>query len=335
VPLQSDTKRRSNASKQSPEVVPPKLPMGMEQAAIEQMSADDGLFGVEEAAMLMTNFQQKAAMSTQGSMPEPILAEPSYSQAGSMTLPQMQSQTHWDTMETIMPHPMVKSHSMSSQSTATGYDNRAPQSSAGAMGIHNQLPPLMEHQFGNASLSALGTPGALSPFTSMMGPVSPVDYRRSPGPPQACTMPKPPQVEFEHQIASIIQNIKHCDSEGALLDTFRLPAGDDLNRYLSTYFNLFHHHLPFLHPSSFNPAHVSAPLLLSVLSVGALYAFEQDSASDQPVLGQQGKLQFSQMSYLGHASHSAQHDLRQLEWRPEGSRMGLLCQESCCQHGRW
>ncbi|THY27293.1 hypothetical protein D6D01_04159 [Aureobasidium pullulans] len=272
VPLQSDTKRRSNASKQSPEAAPPKLPMGMEQAAIEQMSADDGMFGVEEAAMLMTNFQQKAAMSTQ--MPEPVLAEPSYPQAGSMTLPQM-PQTHWDTM---MPQPMAKSQSISSQSTTAGHDGRLPQASAGPMGIHSQLPPLMEQQFGNASLSALGTPGALSPFPSMMGPVSPVDYRRSPGPAQVCTMPKPPQVESEDQIASILQNIKHCDSEGALLDTFRLPHGDDLNRYLSTYFTLFHHHLPFLHPSSFNPAHVSAPLLLSVLSVGALYAFEQDSA---------------------------------------------------------
>jgi hypothetical protein len=270
VPLQSDTKRRSNASKQSPEAAPPKLPIGMEQAAIEQMSAEDGMFGVEEAAMLMTNFQQKAAMSTQ--MPEPILADnathlvaPPYAQAGSMTLPQM----HWDTM---LPQPMAKSLSISSQSTAAGHDSRLPQ------GVHNQLPPLMEHQFGNTSLSALVTPGALSPFPSMLGPVSPVDYRRSPGPAQVCTMPKPPLVDSEDQIVSILENIKRCDSEGVLLDTFRLPHGDDLNRYLSTYFNLFHHHLPFLHPSSFNAASISAPLLLSVLSVGALYAFEQDSA---------------------------------------------------------
>lgn len=51
-----------------------------------------------------------------------------------------------------------------------------------------------------------------------------------------------------------------------------------LNRYLSTYFNLFHHHLPFLHPASFEPTAVAAPLLLAVLSIGALYTFEQDQA---------------------------------------------------------
>lgn len=277
VPLQSDTKRRSNASKQSPDAAPSKLSMGLEQATLEQMSADDGMFGVEEAAMLMTNFQQKAAMSTQGSIPEPILAdsapnlvEPSYA-AASMTLPQM----HWDTM---LPQPMTKSQSTSSHSTAPGHESRLPHSSAGVMGA-NQLPPLMEQQFANASLvSGLGTPDALSPFPSMLGPVSPVDYRRSPGPPQVCTTPKPPQIETEDQITSILENIKRCDSEGVLRDTFRLPVVPVLNRYLSTYFSLFHHHLPFLHPSSFNPAYVSAPLLLSVLSVGALYAFEQDSA---------------------------------------------------------
>jgi len=124
----------------------------------------------------------------------------------------------------------------------------------------------------------LATPGALSPFPSMMGPVSPVDYRRSPGPPQQCTVARAPQVESEDQITRIMENIRRCDSEGALVDTFRLPQTSVLNRYLSTYFNYFHHHLPFIHPASFEPSSVSAALLLSVLSIGALYTFEQDQA---------------------------------------------------------
>lgn len=51
-----------------------------------------------------------------------------------------------------------------------------------------------------------------------------------------------------------------------------------MNRYLATYFGLFHHHLPFLHPSSFNVTEVSPAILLAVLSIGALYAFDQDQA---------------------------------------------------------
>jgi len=127
-------------------------------------------------------------------------------------------------------------------------------------------------------LSELGTPGALSPYPSMLGPVSPVDYRRSPGPTQQLTIAKAPQLEGEEQCTKIWENIKAADSESALLETFRLPGMAVLNRYLSTYFNLFHHHLPFLHPASFDPTETSAPLLLAVLSIGALYTFEQEQA---------------------------------------------------------
>ncbi|KAK3107943.1 hypothetical protein LTR53_018005, partial [Teratosphaeriaceae sp. CCFEE 6253] len=164
-----------------------------------------------------------------------------------------------------------------------------PYPNASAMaGASNTLPPLMECQpsqpdglpsFTLASMNnGLATPGALSPFPSMMGPVSPVDYRRSPGAPQQCTMARAPQVDTDEQINRIMENIRRWDSEDALVDAFRLPKLSVLNRYLSTYFNFFHHHLPFLHPASFNPSTVSAPLLLSVLSIGALYTFEQDQA---------------------------------------------------------
>lgn len=294
VPLQSDSKRR-NVTRTSPVPETSKLPIGMEQAALDQIDANEGFFGVEEAAMLMTNFQQKAAMSsaeTGSIQPEPLISgqghnlmEPSmgYNPA-SITLPQM----HWDTM---LPQTMSqqKSHSMSSSGSGP-FESQQTFGSGNTAPTHpNQLPPLMEPQPSTADIapppfpasslgSGLATPGALSPFPSMMGPVSPVDYRRSPGPPQLCTMAKAPQVDSDDQVVRILDNIKRCDGDGALLETFRLPATSVLNRYLSTYFTLFHHHLPFLHPSSFDPARVSAPLLLSVLSIGALYTFEQDQA---------------------------------------------------------
>ena len=76
----------------------------------------------------------------------------------------------------------------------------------------------------------------------------------------------------------MLENIQSEDPEGGLVESFRLPALASLNRYLSTYFNLFHHHLPFLHPASFRPAEVSPALLLAVLSIGALYTFEHEEA---------------------------------------------------------
>ncbi len=51
-----------------------------------------------------------------------------------------------------------------------------------------------------------------------------------------------------------------------------------INLYLSTYFNLFHHHIPFLHPVVFQPKTTEPALLLAVLSIGALYNFDQEQA---------------------------------------------------------
>ena len=112
----------------------------------------------------------------------------------------------------------------------------------------------------------------------MTGPVSPVNYRRSPGPSQALTLPKAPQIKDDAEWETIVSRVKSSDSLNALPSTFKLPSTVSLNRYLSTYFNLYHHHLPFLHQESFSPAAVSPPLLLAVLSIGALYTFEREHA---------------------------------------------------------
>ena len=265
----------------------------LDDASLDNFTEGPHPFDVEQAAMLMQNFQQKAAMSGQDQATittEPLISPsgPSMMESslpnypGSMTLPQMQG---WDQM---LPQSVSQTKAPSISSTDNQHDALPYPTGNVLQAASNNLPPLMERtesqpdglpSFNSGSvMGGLGTPGALSPFPSMVGPVSPVDYRRSPGPPQQCTMAKAPQVETEEQVSRIMDNIRRCDSEGALVDTFRLPSTSVLNRYLMTYFNFFHHHLPFLHPASFNPAKVSAPLLLSVLSIGALYTFDQDQA---------------------------------------------------------
>ncbi|KAI5863215.1 hypothetical protein GGS23DRAFT_605250 [Durotheca rogersii] len=89
---------------------------------------------------------------------------------------------------------------------------------------------------------------------------------------------KAPQVHSDEERNMILDNIRAHDSEHAIPEGFRVPNLSSLNRYLATYFGLFHHHLPFLHPASFSVTQVSPALLLAVLSIGALYAFDQDQA---------------------------------------------------------
>ncbi|KAI2637502.1 hypothetical protein GGS21DRAFT_482606 [Xylaria nigripes] len=89
---------------------------------------------------------------------------------------------------------------------------------------------------------------------------------------------KAPQVLNEEERNLIVDIIQAHDSEHAIPEGFRVPNLGSMNRYLATYFGLFHHHLPFLHPLSFKVTDVSPALLLAVLSIGALYAFDQDQA---------------------------------------------------------
>ncbi len=89
---------------------------------------------------------------------------------------------------------------------------------------------------------------------------------------------RPPRSPTDDERNIILDNIRGNDGEHAIPEGFRLPNLASLNRYLATYFGLFHHHLPFLHPASFSPTHTSPALLLAVLSIGALYAFDQDQA---------------------------------------------------------
>jgi len=291
-PLHAEVKRRSGP-KTSPQEEDTTGLNGNDATNEEQLDAiNDDMGEMEAAAMLMTGFHHKAMANHELDSYEdirlpaithsiPTLLEPPITyESGQVSLPQMP----WDSLQA---RPVRDVNPRSTR------DNNSFQRASGSFPSserthHDHLSSMMDHAGltaeglqalgGAMTLSGMATPGALSPYPSMLGPVSPVDYRRSPGPSQALTIAKPPQVEAEDQCSRILENIKKCDSEVALLETFRLPNRSVLNRYLSTYFNLFHHHLPFLHPASFKPTEVAAPLLLAVLSIGALYTFEQDQA---------------------------------------------------------
>ena len=145
-----------------------------------------------------------------------------------------------------------------------------------------------------------GAARGLSPFPFLLGPVSPVDYRRSPGPSQALVSPRIPQIASDEEFETLLQRIREEDAGGEIPASFNLAHRRDANEYLGTYFALFHHHLPFLHPESFDAAATAPALLVAVLSIGALYAFDQERAFHLHVASKvlvnrflQGKEEFS------------------------------------------
>lgn len=298
-PLVSEGRKRGG-TKASPTAGPSKPSISIDSALEQIEASSDGMVDLETAAMLMTSFQHKAAAAANGHLPDaPDSSIPSYSPdrtsmlgvepsieylPGAATLPQMP----WDN---FMSHPPQdhKSHSMSSsmssQDAGLSPSHAQPFVNMGTIQPHQtQLPPILERQSSLTSalaptfpsltdsfpVSGSPTPNALSPFPSMTGPVSPVNYRRSPGPSQALTLPKAPQINSEEERSAIAAQVSHEDIE--------LPSVEAINQHLSTYFNLFHHHLPFLHPESFKPHTVEPALLFAVLSIGALYNFEPNHA---------------------------------------------------------
>ncbi|KAJ5616873.1 Zinc finger C2H2 [Penicillium hordei] len=256
IPLVAEGRRRGGGVQKNSSA-PAKPSVTIDPTTLEQIEASsDGMVDLETAAMLMTDFQHKAAAAATGQVSERSESlspgrgsfEPYLS--GNATLPQMP----WDTL--VSP--------AEPGSMPTLVDRHGP---VGDVLMSNSLP-----------MSGHSTPNALSPYPSMTGPVSPVNYRRSPGPSQALTLPKAPQLANDMERNYVVDRVQGSDSLGALPDTFQLPSTIALNRYLSTYFNLYHPHLPFLHQESFKPSQVPAPLLLAVLSIGALYTFEREHA---------------------------------------------------------
>lgn len=259
IPLVAEGRRRGgNGGVQKPSSAGPSKPsITIDPATLEQIEASsDGMVDLETAAMLMTDFQHKAAAAATGQVSErseslsPGRGSFDPYLSGNATLPQMP----WDTL--ISP--------AEAGSMPTLIDRHGP---VGDVLLSHSLP-----------MSGNSTPNALSPYPSMTGPVSPVNYRRSPGPSQALTLPKAPQIADEMERSVVVERVQSADTLGALPENFQIPATAALNRYLSTYFNLYHPHLPFLHQQSFKPTSAPTPLLLAVLSIGALYTFERDHA---------------------------------------------------------
>lgn len=278
---------------------------------MEQIEASsDGMIDDNVAAMMITNFHHKATAALANN-PEDQLDGTStpYSpdhttmfdtsvpfmagMSGSMPINQM-PWDHFISNSVIEP----KASSVSSSSLSGSQDSQLSQlsfNSASTVQPHphpNQLPPMMERYpsggdalapglqslTGSMPISGPATPNGLSPFPFMTGPVSPVDYRRSPGPSQPITTPKVPQLQTDEDYTTMQENMKRCDTERTTQPNFEAQSRGDINACLESYFKLFHHHLPFLHLESFNPSQVSPALLLSVLSIGALYSFNQEKA---------------------------------------------------------
>ncbi|KAJ8197666.1 hypothetical protein LV157_001244 [Aspergillus fumigatus] len=285
IPLVAEGRRRGGAGvqKSSPAPAPSKPSITIDPTTLEQLEASsDGMVDLEAAAMLMTDFQHKAAAAATGQVHDResdrsfspgrgSLMEPSSAYlSGNATLPQMP----WDTL--VSPADM-KHHMMNPTFVSQGNASDLRQL-PNVLDRGDTLAPSLHSLVSSLPMSGNSTPNALSPFPSMTGPVSPVNYRRSPGPSQALTLPKAPQVANDMERNMIVERIRNADSLGALPETFQLPSTAALNRYLTTYFNLYHHHLPFLHQESFKPTMASPPLLLAVLSIGALYTFEREHA---------------------------------------------------------
>jgi len=267
VPLHSDGKRRGGPKTARPVSGPSKSALAIDTSALEQIEASsDGIFDVETAAMLVADLHQKATAAARAngghydgsssmsfSQNGPAMMEPSVTYPnGAIGLPQ------WEGYE-------AKAHSISS-AASTSFDAQHssqmhPSSTMapGLQAIINSLPP-----------SATGTPTPQSPFLHRAHTPADASHGSSGF--------KAPQVNSDEERNMILDNIRSSDSEHAIPEGFRVPNLPSLNRYLATYFGLFHHHLPFLHPASFEPTRVSPPLLLAVLSIGALYAFDQEHA---------------------------------------------------------
>ncbi|KAK0621480.1 hypothetical protein B0T17DRAFT_591359 [Bombardia bombarda] len=278
VPLHSDGKRRGGP-KAARTVAGPSKSIAIDTAALEQLEASsDGIFDMEmeTAAMLVADLHHKAtaaarahnhydgnsgiALSQNGTpIMEPSVTYPN----GAIGLPPWES-----FMSQAVSEP--KAHSMSS-SVSGSFDvqtaNQLP-----PIGPHNinGLTPALQSMINSLPQSVTGTPTPQSPYLSHRA--------QTPEASSPLTGFKAPHVSNDEERNMILDNIRANDSEHAIPDGFRVPNLPSLNRYLATYFGLFHHHLPFLHPASFEPTQVAPALLLAVLSVGALYAFDQEQA---------------------------------------------------------
>lgn len=229
--------------------------------------------------MLMTNFQQKAAMN-----PSPIDTSQS-SAPQSAYSPSLPHHRQWEPLAALAPARGLDNHLSSADTRSAlpypnGNNSNPHQASAVSASAHvidpaisaasryPTQPTTADVKPVTARASGLATPESFSPHPPYLtGPSSPIDGRSG---------PRPPQIHDKGQIARALDEIERCRDEGSLPDSFQLPEVAILNRYISAFFTYFYPHMPFLHLPTFDLSQVCAPLLLSVISIGALYTFEQD-----------------------------------------------------------
>lgn len=253
---------------------------------------NDGMVDLETAAVLMTELHQAAAAAIMDHEQEMLLQEKSRRSMSSNpesvfdpsvpyapgAIP-VQNMSTWDppTPSSVTGPDPPRSHYMSS--------SQSSHESGMSWGSNSLQPPSYRNTM-ERSLSADPSRGGstvtptsyASPNPWFTGPPSPVNPCGVSASSQTTPPPTPPSVDTDHDRNCVLDNIREMDTDRAILGKFRLPSRSALNRYLTAYFNLFHHHFPFLHPASFNPATIAPPLLLAVLSIGALYTFEKEQA---------------------------------------------------------
>jgi DNA-directed RNA polymerase subunit RPC12/RpoP len=310
IPLHSDGKRRAGTKSRA---APPasKSSLSIDTAsAIEQMDANgDAMFELETAAMLVAVHQKATGEMRDSASPYEETSPVAYSPHSSSVLEPgvpyqssamaLSSGMGWDS---FMPDsaPESKTHSITSSVSGSFDNNSSFPGSAPPARLLMDHPDVASLSGPAAALQSLsqsvppsitGTPRISSPLvlaTTAAATAVP-SSRAAPAPTSAGAASssagidpsigfKVPHVVSPDERSIINDRIYHNDSEHALPDGYQLPQLSSLNRYLSTYFKLFHRHLPFLHPASFVPTVMPPPLLLAVLSIGSLYSFEQEQA---------------------------------------------------------
>ncbi|KAI1331209.1 hypothetical protein F5Y16DRAFT_295817 [Xylariaceae sp. FL0255] len=289
VPLHSDGKRRAGGAK-ARAVNGASKSLALDTSTLsEQIEASsDGIFDVEHAAMLVADLHHKATAamrSNDAGSPFPPSPAVSYSASGaplmdpSVSFPpapaSLSQGASWDALD-VFNQAEPKAHSVTSTGS-TSFESQPFASVSTIQALSNPTPscnglvPTIQSLID--SLSPISTTTSVS-SDSAKSRLEPSIANQD----QTSASFKAPQIDSEEERIMILDSIRIHDTEHAIPEGFRLLDRSLMNRYLDSYFRLFHHHLPFLHPSSLHVTQFPPALLLAVLSIGALYAFNQDEA---------------------------------------------------------
>ncbi|KAG2414463.1 hypothetical protein HFD88_003654 [Aspergillus terreus] len=117
-----------------------------------------------------------------------------------------------------------------------------------------------------------------SPFRSWLPSVPPGDQSLGTvsdyEPPQISTKSSPLKVSEEQRLrlAASLEEFRH------LIPDFVLPSRHTLTRYLTSFFDGFHPHLPFIHVPTLRINERAPELILAFMTIGAQYRFEHHNA---------------------------------------------------------